>query len=181
MGAIHEQKHRHKMTHINEKPEIVSGWSSAPTDDEYLIVRSFQHPYMLVLPAVPVVIIMAAAVMLSSGRRPTTASVVLLLLSVPFILRFAWKVMQWWADRLYLTARHIRREVGFLEQNIQTIPLVHVVNLIYRRSILGRILGYGECTLESAGQGPMHIPYMPHECYTVLARLLTQTTSPGHK
>ena len=69
-----------------------------------------------------------------------------------FVVRFLWTVLQWWSDRIIVTDRRIFEVSGVISKNVASMPLWKVTDMTYRRTIWGRLLGYGEMSLETAGQ-----------------------------
>jgi uncharacterized membrane protein YdbT with pleckstrin-like domain len=65
---------------------------------------------------------------------------------------FAWKVADWWVERFVVTDRRIILTSGILTRKVAMMPLVKVTDMSYQRPLVGRILGYGEFVMESAGQ-----------------------------
>ena len=80
-----------------------------------------------------------------------------------FVVRFLWIVLQWWSARIIVTDRRIFEVSGVLAKNVASMPLWKVTDMTYRRTIWGRLLGYGEMTLETAGQKQAldNIRYLP--------------------
>lgn len=81
-----------------------------------------------------------------------------------FVVRLAWRTWEWRADRIVVTNRRIVEVSGVLTRKVASMPLAKVTDMTYRRSLLGRLLGYGELVVESAGQhqGLSRIGHLPH-------------------
>src|SRR5665811_1723416 len=67
------------------------------------------------------------------------------------------------------TSRRMRLATGVITRKVAMMPLVKVTDMSFQRSSLGRLLGYGEFILESAGQDQAlrvvdHLPY-PEQLY----------------
>jgi uncharacterized membrane protein YdbT with pleckstrin-like domain len=86
------------------------------------------------------------------------------LIAIFFVFRLAWRVLLWWYDRIVVTDQRIFEVSGVLTRNVATIPLEKVTDMTYRRTIGGRILGYGALIFETAGQVQAmdRIEYLPH-------------------
>ena len=70
---------------------------------------------------------------------------------------------------------------GVVTRKVAMMPLVKVTDMSFQRSSLGRLLGYGEFILESAGQDQAlrvvdHLPY-PEQLYLEVCGLIF----PGRK
>jgi uncharacterized membrane protein YdbT with pleckstrin-like domain len=69
-----------------------------------------------------------------------------------YILRFLFFVWLWLVNRIVVTNQRIIEESGVFNRKVASMPLTKVTDLEYHRSIMGRIFGYGQLNLESAGQ-----------------------------
>lgn len=68
------------------------------------------------------------------------------------ILRMLWKIADWHFDHLMVTDKRLLKVSGIIFRKVQTMPLSKITDLTYNRDPLGRMLGYGEFVVESAGQ-----------------------------
>lgn len=86
------------------------------------------------------------------------------LVAAAFVVRLAWRTWEWRADRIVVTNRRIVEVSGVLTRKVASMPLAKVTDMTYHRSVLGRLLGYGELVVESAGQhqGLGRIHHLPH-------------------
>ncbi len=75
-----------------------------------------------------------------------------------------WVVLNWRRDWFVATDKRFLMFYGFIHRRVDMMPLLKVTDLSFKRSILGRLLGYGDFTLESAGQHQAlsHIGFIPH-------------------
>lgn len=92
------------------------------------------------------------------------------------VMRFTVLVVLWWVERVVITDKRVMLAQGLIVHKIAMIPLSKVTDLTFRRSLRGRILGYGTLVVESAGQDQAlsHIDYipMPEEVYEALSELV---------
>jgi uncharacterized membrane protein YdbT with pleckstrin-like domain len=99
------------------------------------------------------------------------------LVAVVFSLRLAWRVWEWAADRIVVTDQRILEVSGLLTRKVASMPLEKVTDMVYSRSVMGRILGYGDMVVESAGQEQAlsRIDRVPHpdDFYRTLTALVT--------
>lgn len=65
---------------------------------------------------------------------------------------FGWHFLEWWFGRFVVTDRRFMLVTGLIIRRVAMMPLARVTDMSYLRSPIGRILGYGEFVLESAGQ-----------------------------
>lgn len=93
--------------------------------------------------------------------------------SIARVLWFAWFIMlgwmvfqiaQWRHDRFIATNKRLLLYYGLITQKIAMMPFIKVTDMSYRRTIPGRILGYGQFILESAGQDQAlrKVDWVPH-------------------
>jgi uncharacterized membrane protein YdbT with pleckstrin-like domain len=76
---------------------------------------------------------------------------------------FGWGWLSWYAEEFVITDRRVLLIDGLLSRRVAIMPLSKVTDLTYRRSIAGRVLGYGAFIVESAGQHQAfnQIDYLP--------------------
>jgi membrane protein YdbS with pleckstrin-like domain len=101
---------------------------------------------------------------------------VLLALWVLLLARLTWRALEWREDWFVVTDRRLLMRTGLVTRRIAMMPLLKVTDMSYARSPLGRLLGYGELVLESAGQDQAlrtitHLPD-PDELYLEICDLL---------
>lgn len=68
------------------------------------------------------------------------------------ILRMLWRIADWHFDHLMITDKRLLKVSGIIFRKVQTMPLSKITDLTYNRDPLGRLVGYGEFVVESAGQ-----------------------------
>ena len=94
-----------------------------------------------------------------------------------FVARAGWRAWQWSVDRIVVTDQRIFEVSGVLTRKVASMPLTRVTDMTYRRSLLGRILGYGDLIVESAGQDQAlsRIERLPHpdDFYRTITSLIT--------
>jgi membrane protein YdbS with pleckstrin-like domain len=66
--------------------------------------------------------------------------------------RLVWCALQWREDWFVVTDRRLVIRSGLLTRRISMMPLIKVTDLSFSRPPIGRLLGYGEIVIESAGQ-----------------------------
>jgi hypothetical protein len=62
-----------------------------------------------------------------------------------------WKALEWYLDRVVVTDQRIFEVSGLLTRSVASMPLTRVTDMTYRRTFLGRMVGYGDLIVESAG------------------------------
>ena len=89
------------------------------------------------------------------------------------VLWFAWFIMlvwmvfqiaQWRHDRFIATDKRLLLDYGLITKKIAMMPFIKVTDMSYHRTVPGRIFGYGEFILESAGQEQAlrKVEWVPH-------------------
>lgn len=136
----------------------------APRDpDEYLlsterrVIRLRRH-WAFVLPKLgQTVLALAAAFALSYLLRDAGSSMWLLqnilwYLALFVLLRFTYYLVEWLVERIVITDKRFMITSGIFTTNVAMMPVTKITDLTYKRSLFGRMLGYGTLVVESAGQ-----------------------------
>ena len=102
------------------------------------------------------------------------------------LARLGWRVLDWRNEWFVATDKRMLMLYGLITHKVSMMPLVKVTDMRYSRSIPGRVLGYGEFTLESAGQDQAlsRIAWVadPDATYRELCGIIfTPTQSPQHQ
>ena len=79
---------------------------------------------------------------------------------VAVLVRLVWKVLDWRNEWFVATDKRMLLLYGLVTKKVSMMPLVKVTDMRYSRSITGRVLGYGEFLMESAGPGPGAEPHL---------------------
>jgi membrane protein YdbS with pleckstrin-like domain len=77
--------------------------------------------------------------------------------------RLLWRLLEWREDLFVVTDRRLLVRSGLITQRVAMMPLIKVTDMSFSRPPLGRLLGYGEIVIESAGQDQAlrRITYLP--------------------
>jgi len=80
------------------------------------------------------------------------------------LLRLIWKAVNWAVDYFVITTERLLLTTGLLTRKVAMMPLSKVTDMSFQRSFAGRLLGYGEIIVESAGQNQAldRVPYIPY-------------------
>jgi uncharacterized membrane protein YdbT with pleckstrin-like domain len=92
------------------------------------------------------------------------------------LLRLVWKAFNWSVDYFVVTSERLMLTRGFLTRRVNMMPLTKVTDMSFQRTFAGRLLGYGEFIVESAGQDQAlrnvaYIPY-PEQLYLLICGML---------
>ena len=74
---------------------------------------------------------------------------------VAWLLLFGWmvwNVVNWAGDFFVVTSHRILLTSGVLTRRVAMMPLTKVTDMSFQRTFSGRMLGFGEFIVESAGQ-----------------------------
>lgn len=156
--------------------------SSSATISKYLLPREVQvatvrqHPAVLIPASALTLIGLLIAGVLSATVVHGDYSVALWILWLLLLLRLVWKVMNWSVDYFVVTSERLLLTRGFLTRRVNMMPLTKVTDMSFQRTFSGRMLGYGEFIVESAGRDQAlrtidHIPY-PEQLYLEVCGML---------
>ena len=149
--------------------------------DERIVVEVRRHLSVLFRPLADAIGVFLAALVLGTAFSPGDGAdpidTMLGMISLYFLARFFWRCWEWSADRFVVTDRRIFEVSGLLTRKVASMPLGKMTDMTYRRPLLGRLLGYGELQVESAGQDQGlylldHLPN-PDEFYRTITSLIS--------
>jgi membrane protein YdbS with pleckstrin-like domain len=157
--------------------------------DEYLlpterrVIRVRQHWAVMakhIWQTALFVLVMVLVESLLDGRIPANADIIVdnvtFYLALVAVLRFTANTILWWIERIVVTDKRVMIAQGIVVHNVGMMPLGKVTDLTFRRTLSGRMLGYGTMVVESAGQiqALNQIDYMPRpeEIYEALSELV---------
>jgi membrane protein YdbS with pleckstrin-like domain len=120
---------------------------------ERTIVSERLHVAMLAWPIVQLIIVLIVGFWLTArlGRDNWVGTAIFILILL-MLARTLWLVAEWSNERLLVTDKRIILVTGLIIRKVGMMPLSKVTDMSYERSWLGRLLGYGEFVMESAGQ-----------------------------
>jgi membrane protein YdbS with pleckstrin-like domain len=150
---------------------------------EHQVITVRKHPAVLLRPiGVTLLGLVIAAVISTTVARHNADVVGFVWIVWAFLLVWlAYRVWVWSQDYFIVTSRRMLLATGVITRKVAMMPLVKVTDMSFQRSSLGRLLGYGEFILESAGQDQAlrvvdHLPY-PEQLYLEVCGLIF----PGRK
>jgi len=143
-----------------------------PKEDCVATVR--RHPAVLIVPTAQAVGGLLAAFALTATILRDRGSLIWIVwgLWALLMVRLIWEAVNWAVDYFVITSKRILLTSGVFTRSVAMMPLTKVTDMSFRRSLAGRMLGYGEFVVESAGQDQAlrtidHIPY-PEELYQIV-------------
>jgi uncharacterized membrane protein YdbT with pleckstrin-like domain len=147
-----------------------------PHERQVITVRF--HPAVLIRPVAEVLGGLALAGLLSTTVARGNGAVMLIIWIAWLVLvaRLLYKVWEWLEDYFVVTSQRLLLATGIITRNINMMPLSKVTDMSFKRSTMGRLLGYGEFIVESAGQDQAlrrvdHLPY-PEQLYLEVCGLI---------
>jgi uncharacterized membrane protein YdbT with pleckstrin-like domain len=152
---------------------------------ERQVITVHQHPAVLIRPIFEVLAGLAIAGWLTTvfAKNNGTAILIIWILWGLVFLHLVIKVAEWGETYFVVTSQRFILATGLLTRKVNMMPLSKVTDMSFQRSTMGRILGYGEFILESAGQDQAlnkvdHLPY-PEQLYLEVCGLIFKDSGDG--
>jgi membrane protein YdbS with pleckstrin-like domain len=165
-----------------------SGSRSPVAINKYLLPREVQvatvrqHPAVLISPSAQALGGLLVAGFLSATLVRGILSAIMWLAWFVLFLRLIWKVVNWSVDYFVVTSERLLLTTGFLTRHVNMMPLTKVTDMSFNRSFPGRLLGYGEFVVESAGQDQAlrNVPFIPYpeQLYLLICGMLFPSSAP---
>src|ERR1700733_5593363 len=151
---------------------------------ERQVISFHEHPAVLIGPIALVLVGLAIAGLLSNSvaHGNGTAIVIIWGAWVVLLLWFGFKIWDWSVNYFVVTSHRLILAKGFVVRKVGMLPLTKVTDMSFQRTTIGRILGYGEFIVESAGQDQAlrnvkFIPY-PEQLYLEVCGLIFKEEEP---
>jgi uncharacterized membrane protein YdbT with pleckstrin-like domain len=146
--------------------------------NEQQVIHTRRHPAVLIGPSILTLAGLLAAALLSAMVLHGYGALVTVVW-LAWVVLFAWmiwKVINWAVDYFVVTSHRILLTSGVLTRKVAMMPLTKVTDMSFQRTFAGRLLGFGEFIVESAGQDQAlrtidHIPY-PEQLYLEVCGML---------
>src|SRR5262252_578437 len=156
---------------------LVSAGNNPPREvDKYLLLHEREHQVITVRMH-PAVLLAPVAIALAG----LIAAVVLngtVLKSSHVVMAATWSI-----EYFVVTSQRMILTSGLLTRKVAMMPLNKVTDMSFQRSLGGRLFGYGEFILESAGQDQAlrNIPFIPYpeQLYLEVCDLLFPSKDAG--
>jgi len=145
-----------------------------PHERQVLTVRF--HPAVLIKPVAITLAALAVALLVSLAPVSGLVRLVIWLIFVGVLGWLGYQIWCWLEDYFVVTSQRLLLTTGLLSRTVNMMPLGKVTDMSFKRSAWGRILGYGEFVVESAGQDQAlrnitHLPY-PEQLYLEVCGLI---------
>jgi len=173
---------------------LVSTGNNPPREvDKYLLLHEREHQVITVRmhPAVllaPVALALGGLIIavVLNGSILSGQHAIMLIVWVGWLILFLWalvKAATWSVEYFVVTSRRMILTSGLLTRKVAMMPLNKVTDMSFQRSLGGRLFGYGEFILESAGQDQAlrNIPFIPYpeQLYLEVCDLLFPSKDDG--
>jgi Bacterial PH domain len=170
---------------------IAPGGRTPPREvNKYLLLHEHQvitvrmHPAVFATPVVLALGGLVLTVVLQGSvlkAQSGLMAIIWILWGILF-LRALWAVATWAVDYFVVTSQRMILTSGLLSRKVAMMPLNKVTDMSFQRSFGGRLLGYGEFIIESAGQDQAlrNIPFIPYpeQLYLEVCNLLFPGEAP---
>ena len=155
-------------------------------DDERVELETRRHVSVLFAPALVALIGVVGALaigwVVSPNEGGDPIDLIVSVIAALLAARFLWRLLEWRAAKSVVTNRRLFHMSGVVTRKVSSLPLVRLTDLTYRRPLLGRLLGYGEIVVESAGSehGLVRLDHLPKpdDAYRTIASLVAVRTAP---
>jgi membrane protein YdbS with pleckstrin-like domain len=137
-----------------------------PQELDQRVISTRKHQAMLLVPLAYTLIGLVIALILSGTvlRGQSGLLAVVWVIWVLLALHLIWAAVNWAIDYFVVTSQRMMLTSGLFTRRVDMMPLGKVTDMSFRRSFGGRIFGYGEFVVESAGQDQAlrNVTYLPY-------------------
>jgi uncharacterized membrane protein YdbT with pleckstrin-like domain len=147
-----------------------------PHEHQVITVRF--HPAVLIRPVAEVLggLALAGVLSVTVAHGNGVVMLVIWVAWLALVARLLYKIYAWLEDYFVVTSQRLLLATGVFTRTVNMMPLGKVTDMSFRRSTMGRLLGYGEFVVESAGQDQAlrrvdHLPY-PEQLYLEVCGLI---------
>jgi uncharacterized membrane protein YdbT with pleckstrin-like domain len=133
------------------------------TDEgEQVIDEVRHHPVVYVLPALEFFVLLA--VLIVTAFVPLDVAILPIGIAVLLALHLGYHALKQHMDRFVVTNMRVFRISGVFTRKVATMPISRILDISVDQPFLGRVLGFGHLTFESAAQeqGLRDIHYVGH-------------------
>lgn len=135
-----------------------------PHEEQVITVR--KHHAVLIGPVAAVLagLIVAALLSTTIARKVDVAMAVIWVAWGVLLAWMLYKALEWSVTYFVVTSQRMLLITGLVTRKVGMMPLIKVTDMSFRRPALGRVLGYGDFVLESAGldQALRVVNYLPY-------------------
>lgn len=140
-------------TPLDERPTMSARIEDHLLRSEQILVLTRRHAVVAMVPIAMALAVLVAVAALTAQMSTTSPLVDVLWWIALIALGYAgWQFVDWRSHVFVVTDRRVMLFSGFITRRVGMMPLVKVTDMTYRRTPIGRLLGYGDFIMESAGQ-----------------------------
>ncbi|HEX2150344.1 MAG TPA: PH domain-containing protein [Actinomycetota bacterium] len=147
---------------------------------ESILRTTRRHPVVLLKPIfiwmATLIVVGLLSFVLTEGNPIPVLDQLNLWISLGMTAYLVTKAMTWWKSYYVVTDERVLLLEGLLSVKVSAVRLSRVAETSFNRSILGRILGYGDLKLDAAGEqlSLATLTYLPRadEVYRLITSLL---------
>jgi uncharacterized membrane protein YdbT with pleckstrin-like domain len=130
---------------------------------ERQVISVHFHPAVLVTPIFVVLAGLAVALYCSVNGFSSDALLIIWLAWGLLLLYAIGKTLRWLGDWFVVTAQRLVVVKGLVARDMISMPNVKIASMRFRRSFVGRVLGYGQFIIEADRTQPVWtVNYMPY-------------------
>jgi hypothetical protein len=154
-----------------------------PTERIVTAVR--MHPMAIIVPGILILAGLAFASFVATEAAAGSAGLIKLIWVLWAVLAAwqGWKIATWWRRYFVVTENRLMLITSLLDTDVGMMPLAKVTDMRLRVSSFGRLFGYGEFIVESAGQDQAlsRVPFVPYpsQMYQQILSLIFEKKPPG--
>lgn len=146
------------------------------TEKEIIRLATRQHRIVLWKPVLALVVALGLMVRALRDSEAESARGFFVVVLAAALIWLGYRIW-WWSRHLFVaTDKRILKTYGVLSTQVDSMRNTKVTDMKYRRTFVGEVLGFGEITVESAGQDQAlrHITYLPlpRENYQELSHII---------
>lgn len=138
-----------------KKPRL-RGASKYLAPGERVLLTTRRHPVVLVKPValwlVALLVLSSISMFVTEGNPIVFVDQAVLWLSLAVTAYLLVLGLIWWKSTYVVTDERVLLLQGLLSVNVSSVRLARVTETSFNRSVLGRILGYGDLKLDAAGE-----------------------------
>jgi hypothetical protein len=154
---------------------------------EEVVRTSRRHLSVLIRPALKTLVLVGLLGALGGFTGPRSGADVVDQvcggLAAIIVLSFVLRLRRWASERIIVTDMRIALVGGFMARRVSSWPYVRIHDLGLRRSIAGRLLGYGSVVIEATtpGSAPIELERIPdpHGFYRDVMEVLMEGPLPS--
>lgn len=171
---------------MNLKQPRLRGTGRYLAPGERVIRTIRRHPVVILKPIslwlLSLVVVGLISFVLTEGNPIPIVDQTVLVLALAMTAYTGYRILYWWRSYFVITDERVLLLEGIISVNVSAVRLARVAETSFSRSVLGRILGYGELKLDAAGEQLKlatleHLP-KPEEVYRLVTSLLLGEPEP---